>query len=235
MATSAELAFEWGGRTIHLDVQRQARATLRVAVTPEGSVKVWAPEEAEDAAVLERVRRCAAWIGRQLSYFERWQPRTPPRQFETGETHLYLGRAYRLLVRGAERRGVHIDGGRIARCSLARHACRAPVQTWYRSQAHRVFRERLALVEPPFVRAGVPRPTMIIRQLERRWGSYTARGNLVLNLDLVRASPHLIDYVIAHELAHGLVPDHSERWREALGRVVPDWVARKDELERQLL
>jgi predicted metal-dependent hydrolase len=58
---------------------------------------------------------------------------------------------------------------------------------------------------------------------------------LVLNSDLVRASPKLIDYVIGHELAHARYPDHGPQWRKLLTAVMPDWVERKDLLERQLL
>lgn len=85
------------------------------------------------------------------------------------------------------------------------------------------------------MRVGVERPRLMIREMTHRWGSFTAKGLLVLNLELVRASPSLIDYVIAHELAHALHPDHGAKWEELLTRAMPDWRARKDELERELL
>jgi len=53
-------------------------------------------------------------------------------------------------------------------------------------------------------------------------------------VDLVRASPRLIDYVICHELAHAFYPDHGEGWRNLLDTEMPDWVARKAELESSL-
>jgi predicted metal-dependent hydrolase len=70
--------------------------------------------------------------------------------------------------------------------------------------------------------------------LSKRWGSYTPRGRIVLNVDLIRAAPDQIDYVIAHELAHGLHPDHSADWRNLLTMVMPDWEARKGRLEAAL-
>jgi predicted metal-dependent hydrolase len=59
--------------------------------------------------------------------------------------------------------------------------------------------------------------------------------NLVLNSELAQASPHLIDYVIAHELAHALNPNHGSEWQGLLNQTMPDWRGRKDELEMQLL
>ena len=54
------------------------------------------------------------------------------------------------------------------------------------------------------------------------------------NVDLVRAGPNLIDYVIAHELAHAFHGDHSEDWRNLLSSVMPDWEERKLRLETTL-
>ena len=70
--------------------------------------------------------------------------------------------------------------------------------------------------------------------MSKRWGSYTPKGRIVLNADLIRAAPDLIDYVISHELAHGLHPDHGAEWQNLLTTVMPDWEARKARLEAAL-
>jgi hypothetical protein len=71
--------------------------------------------------------------------------------------------------------------------------------------------------------------------MTHRWGSFTAAGNLVLNTELVQASPQLIEYVVTHELAHGVHPHHGPEWKSLMTNMMPDWRQRKDELERQLL
>ncbi len=237
MVVSADLAFDWGGASIPLRVQRSARNVLRIAVTPEGNVEVVAPLAATDADIVARVRRRASWITRQLVRFERWRPRTPPRQYESGETHLVLGRPYRLLIQRGPT-DVRLDGGRLILALPAERDLtfrRALIRHWYRVQAHRIFPERLDAMLPPFERQGVHRPRLVIREMTHRWGSFTPKGTLVLNLELVRASPSYIDYVIAHELAHALHPDHGHEWVELLTRLMPDWRTRKDDLERELL
>jgi predicted metal-dependent hydrolase len=70
--------------------------------------------------------------------------------------------------------------------------------------------------------------------MSKRWGSFTPGGRVVLNVDLVRASPRLIDYVICHELAHAFYPDHGKEWRSLLNTVMPDWADRKAQLESAL-
>jgi hypothetical protein len=71
--------------------------------------------------------------------------------------------------------------------------------------------------------------------MSQRWGSYTAKGKLVLNRDLIRASTRSIDYVIIRELAHAIEPDHGVGWQALMKRLLPHWKERKTELETRLL
>jgi predicted metal-dependent hydrolase len=97
-----------------------------------------------------------------------------------------------------------------------------------------VFPSRLTAMLPPFERRGLKRPHLIIRRMTKRWGSFTPAGNITLNVDLVRASFDLIDYVICHELAHAFYSDHSDKWQSLLSSVLPDWEERKLRLETTL-
>ncbi len=70
-----------------------------------------------------------------------------------------------------------------------------------------------------------------IRKLTHRWGSCTKSGRVILNLDLIKAPIHCIDYVIVHELCHRQIHNHSLLFYSLLGRCMPDWEARKSRLE----
>ena len=238
MAESGELIAHWGELELPFAVKRSDRQTLRIVVSPEGRVAAYAPEKATDDELIERVSRRGGWIRRELLRCERWRPRTPHRQYVSGETHLFLGKQYRLVVTSDGAPDVRLDGDRmilavrpnssfVHRRTLLRH--------WYGLQSHRLFPERLNTTAPPFLRLGVTKPRLMIRAMSQRWGSFTAKGNLVLNSELAQASPHLIDYVIAHELAHALYPDHGAQWQGLLTQTMPDWRNRKNELELQLL
>lgn len=238
MDAYAELSFVWGGEIVPFTLRRDERRRLKISVTPLGEIVVVAPLDATAEEVVGRVSRRGSWIVRQLKDFEKWRPRTPPRQYVSGETHLYLGRQYRLRVVTSSQPDMGIDGDRLVmtvpedagfiyRRTILRH--------WYSLQAHRLFPSRLDAVLSPFLRDGIDRPRLIIREMSMRWGSFTPKGNLVLNCDLVRASTNCIDYVMAHELAHALEPDHGLGWQRLMDRVMPDWADRKTELEARLL
>lgn len=238
MTAVNELSIRWGRNEWTFTVRRAAITRLRISVNPDGRISVAAPPHASDEAIRERVQRRGDWIARQLDRVEQWRPRTPPRQYVTGETHWYQGRQLRLRVLNGSPAGVELLGDRLtvhAGENVERDAIRDLVQTWYRRQARDLLRRRFERQTALLERYRIGTPRLIVRALSSRWGSLTAAGSLVLNSDLVRASPRLVDYVIAHEMAHAIYPDHGSAWRQLLGRMMPDWQSRKRDLERQLL
>lgn len=214
------------------------RKRAAIEVSPDLTVTVKAPHGASDAAIQLAIRRKAHWITRQQRFFSDLLPKTPKRRLVNGESHLYLGRKYRLRVErqpGPDRAA--LSGGYLhlmvaATPTAAKRA--ALLRSWYLLQARRVFRDRLdaCMQHPAFRRVGEVH--LIIRRMTRRWGSCTARRNLVLNTELIRAPRGCIDYVITHELCHLLVAGHSRKFTNLLDRVMPDWRDRKRQLERTL-
>lgn len=237
MADLVELQAQWGRHLLPFRLRRADVKRLRITVDPEGSIVVTAPIDASDDAVRARVTRRGDWIQRQRERFARWRPRTPPRQYLGGESHLFLGRQLRLRVLQDSPQGIAVEGNNLeARVANSRDraAVRDAVETWYAAQAKVILRERFVQQCRIWRRQGVAPPKLAVRALKNRWGSLTVARTLTLNAELVHASPRLIDYVIAHELAHAIHPDHGSKWRELLTRVMPDWEDRKAQLERQL-
>jgi len=237
-AVSAEAWFQWGRRRIAYSVSRDERRRLKIAVAPSGIVVVTAPTDAGDDEIHERVRRKGGWIAAQIEDFEQYRPRTPPRQYISGETHLLRGAQYRLRVRRCDTSRVYLSGDRIVletphAESLIHKA--ALLNHYYRLEAHREFPLRLQRLAPLFASEGMEVPKLVIRPMVKRWGSYTPKGSLVLNIDLIRAPIQCIDYVIVHELAHAFEPDHGPRWRRLMDKVMPDWRDRKQQLETKLV
>lgn len=89
---------QYGEQEIQYEIVRRPRKTLEIAVEPDASVVIAAPEDATLDAIEAKLRKRAAWVTRQQRYFAQFLPRTPERRFVAGETHLYLGRQYRLKV-----------------------------------------------------------------------------------------------------------------------------------------
>lgn len=230
-----ELAY--GPERIRYQVQWvPTRRTLGIEVHPDQRVIVRAPVDCPEDVVSARVRKRAAWISRQIAEFQRYSPRTPERQYVSGETHLYLGRQYRLKVATDELGSVRMNRGQLV-VTLSGTAdpdrVRAMLHRWYLDRAKLVFGEVLNRCMARF--KGHLRPRLIVRTMQSRWGSLSQAGSMTLNANLVRAPRACIEYVVTHELCHLQHRDHDANFFRLLGRVMPDWQERKQRLETALL
>ena len=236
--TMGILYIPYGDGKIAFRLERRDRKTLAINVGPDSEVEVIAPIDAAIEKVFEKVRKRAPWIQRQQRFFTQFHPWTPDRRYVAGETHLYLGRQYKLKVEPHIQQQVKLYRGRLVVQSTkpkSRDVTREVVEQWYRERAQVKFRERLARCQERFPNPDAFEPAgLVIMQLRQRWGSMTPSGKLILNRVLIRASVEAIDYVITHELCHMRHNHHGPAFFSLLDRVMPDWEKRKIRLERQL-
>jgi predicted metal-dependent hydrolase len=228
----------YGKEKISFRVLHGARKTLGIEVYPDGSVMVKAPAGTDSKEIDRRVFKRARWIIRQQGYFRQFEPRTPARQFLAGETHLYLGRQYRLRISAGEQDLVKLSRGHFlleVKKPVDSSRVRLLMERWYAEKAAIRFQESFDRCWSGFANYGAARPRLQIRRMKKRWGSLSRSGLLTLNTDLIRAPQECVDYVITHELCHTLHHDHGSAFYEHLGEVMPDWERRKHKLELALV
>ena len=231
--TIGDREIELGGERLDYRLKRSERKTLGISVTPDGELIVTAPEDADQERIDEKLQKRAAWILDKLDLLSHLPPAIPERQFVPGETHLFLGRQYRLKVDrdqvGTERRDGRIVVGGVPADEPAR--IRNRLHRWYQREAIAVFSDRLSSCWKK-TQTPSPRPKLKVSSMERRWGSYLRNSHSVmLNYQLVQAPIPLIDYVITHELCHIDHGDHGPAFLTGLNRMMPDWERRKVRLE----
>ena len=231
----------YGTDTIHYEVRFLAsRQTLAIEVHPDSRVLVRAPLGCPEALIAERVQKRAGWISRQLAEFERYRPRTPARQYINGESHLYLGRQYRLKLISGNTANVKLTRGQLLvtvpsqlQPRRDRERIQALLHRWYLERARAVFNQ---ILDASLLRfKGVEQPRLIVRAMQSRWGSLSRAGNMTLNVNLVRAPRRCIEYVVIHELCHTKHRNHDACFFKLLQQVMPDWEQRKQRLEAALL
>jgi len=229
---------QYGKERIAFTIECADRKRLSISVHPDLSVSVVAPKEKGTDEIIARVKRRAPWIIRQKRHFEKYHPIPPERRFVSGETHLYLGRQYRLKVREDSRNDIKLRG-RFFVASVTRREdrdfVRKLMEKWYRNHARALFTRRLDHLHGMIERDGIPKPEFNIRKMRKRWGSCTRSGSILLNTELVKVPIHCIDYVIMHELCHLQVRKHDSSFYRLLSRCMPGWEKRKERLDRIVL
>jgi len=229
-----------GDAFVDYEFTRVQRRTIGFVIGPEGlSVRAprWVPLREVDAALQEK----AAWIVRKLAEMRERQQRQESERIEwrDGAEFPFLGETVTVVLDPAH--GFAASGGvldlgadgnaRVLRLSLARNASSVQVrdaaQAWLMRQARRIFIERLDHFAPLL---GVAWKKLSLTNASTRWGSASIDGAIRLHWRLVHLRMPVIDYVVAHELSHLRVMDHSPRFWETVESVVPDY----HHLRRQL-
>ena len=238
MTAPESSAVTWGGRRLPYAIRRSPRRKKTVAVTvdPGGSVLVVAPVRIASARLDEIVTRKAPWIVQRLRRAESHGPPPAPREFVSGESVLYLGRHYRLKVHpdataatgAAKLRGGWLHVPAPAGARQAAHV-RAALVAWFRRHAAEGLPERVGAWR---AKAGVAPPRVVVADQRKRWGSCDHRGTIRLNWRIVQAPMRLVDYVVVHELVHLRHRGHGRDYWQAVGRVMPDYERRREELRK---
>lgn len=224
----------YGRKTIRYSLLHIDRKTLEIAVHPDASVVVKAPVDSDIATIEKKLQKRALWILKQQTFFGQFNPRPPRRFYINGETHLYLGKQYRLKLANGPENSIKLSRSFLTITfqgkSTPERAGRL-LSKWYLERARVQFNESLDRCWVLFSNRGLSRPKLFIKKMQKRWGSLSDHGMLVLNTDLIRAPKECIDYVVIHELCHLKCRDHSPGFYKLLESVIPDWEKRKHKLE----
>jgi predicted metal-dependent hydrolase len=233
-----------GDAVIAYVFSRAKRRTIGFIIGPEGlSVRAprWTPLSEVEAALQEKGR----WILRKLQEMhERHQIQEESRIVWADGVYLpYLGEAVRVQLdpaHGFKGRGAHLttDDDEPAHSVLqvalqhtaSTEQIRDAVQAWLMQKAMAYFKERMDHFAPLLQ---VRWTKLRLSSAGTRWGSASADGSIRLNWRLIHFRPAVIDYVVAHELSHLRVMDHSASFWDTVATVVPDYAQLRRQLKDQ--
>ena len=210
------------------------RKTLEIAVHPDTSVVIKAPAGTDIEKIKRKVLKRAGWILRQQNFFRQFEPRTTDRHYVGGETHLYLGKHYRLKIKTGDVDAVKLKKGFFeieVKGEINPETVKQLLMRWYTDKATAKLRISFDLCWAYFEKTHSDKPRLQIRRLQKRWGSLSPKGTLTLNVDLIRAPKECIDYVVVHELCHLQYKYHDPAFYRCLEKMLPDWEKRKHKLE----
>jgi len=229
---------EYGTTTIDFILEYSSRKKLGIKVTPTINVKVTAPYHIIFNKIKNKVEKKARWIVRQREYFGEFLPRTPVREYVNGETHIYAGRQYRLKIIQSRKNETKLNGGNLTVYSIRKddkNYIKLLLDNWYREHAIRLFECRIEQVLSRFSKYNLEYPKLVVRRMDKRWGSCTPNRKIILNPEIIKAPIKCIDYVIVHELCHLIHHNHSPKFYTLQSKVMPDFEKWKNRLEQFLL
>jgi predicted metal-dependent hydrolase len=225
------------GHRVAYALRRSRRRSIGFVIAADG-LAVSAPRWVGLADIEAALREKAAWILRKLHEQRERARRLDAARIDwrDGTQLPFLGEPIRLrldtLANGAvlhaEARALHLG----LPASAEPQQIRDTVQSWLQRQARRIFEERCALFAP---RLNVRMKRLSLSSATTRWGSASADGSIRLNWRLVHFALPVIDYVVAHELAHLREMNHSPAFWDVVRTAVPDYQSARGALRHEVL
>lgn len=215
------------GTLVSYTIKRSLRRRAISILIDDNGVRVGAPWDASQSAIERLLHAHADWVLRKLG---EWQVRRPPsRHWADGEPLMLLGRPLMLKL-APEAGSVQLRGAQlvVGMAGTARPAVSQQVQQWLQAEALKCFGERVEHYRR-LLGIGLA-PQVKLSNARTRWGTCHTSGRIHLNWRLIQMPPRLVDYVIAHEVAHLVEMNHSQRFWRTVGQVIPDYAARRKEL-----
>jgi predicted metal-dependent hydrolase len=216
-----------GSHAVEFEFKRSTRRSIGFTIDDDG-LRVTAPKRVTLAEVDGAIRAKQRWILSKLH--ERGERRLqrmqrPALRWEDGAQIPYMGGEITLRLEPAARRHRRFDADARALCvgvvqGLQEWQLKERIRIWYHDEATRVFAERL---DHYAERMGVSYKAFALSSAGTRWGSCTVGGHIRLNWRLIHYPLALIDYVVAHELAHLREMNHSAAFWATVGEVYPDY------------
>ncbi|HKB46013.1 MAG TPA: SprT family zinc-dependent metalloprotease [Chitinophagaceae bacterium] len=225
---------QFGSKQIDFCLEYSDRKSLGITVTPDLSVLIKAPVDTSLQKVKEKLRKKAPWIIRQQDFFLSFHPKTPPGRFIGGETHLYLGRQYRLKILKSKIESVKLKGGFIEVVATDKSRAKQLVNEWYLQNAKIKFHAIAQSLIDKFKKYKVEPSSIVLQEMPTRWGSCTPKSKIILNPRLIKAPKACIEYVIIHELCHLIHHDHTQKFIDLQTKEMPGWEKWKMKLEKLL-
>jgi hypothetical protein len=213
------------------------RKTLSLTVLPDLSIVVRCPLRAKPGRIETFLKKKWLWLEEQIKYFKKYQRKKTSKEYVSGESFLYLGRQYKLNVKAASLDSVALSKGVIV-CNTTdsvknNASTRSQINKWYLEKAKLVFAERYDEVFKKF--NYTDKPKLVIKKMDKRWGSFVRGKSIILNPLLIQTSKDCIDYVMTHELCHVKYRNHTKAFYKLLRAKYPGWEIIKEKLETRLV
>ena len=193
------------GRRVDYELERKRVRHVNLRIRADGSLYVSAPRLTPLPVVEGLLLSRQDWV---LEHLRRREERAA----EESDAVWLWGEKLKLALRQGKRAAVAREGGTLIltlRDPSDAEEKRRVLENWQKRLCAERVTELCRRYYPAFERRGVPFPT------------------LSFNTRLAELPPDAADYVVVHEFAHFLQPNHSAAFYAEIARVLPDWQERR--------
>ncbi len=211
------------GSSLIVTVQKKQVKNITLRVYKNGVVKLTAPSSVPNDVIRNFLQTNIKWVERQIE-------KNNVTSNEVKENTLrMLGKNYDLRFEQSEKEGVGVVDDTIVVYSSQISNCNKILDNWWRKTSLDCYTKYIEKWFPILEQKGATYPSVKIRKMKSTWGSCTCvKAQIRFSYNLFVAPSACVEYVVLHELAHLLYPNHGQRFKAFLTANMPSWKQRKD-------
>lgn len=228
MDTSIIRRVQCDNREIEYHLIRKSVKNINLRIKSDGTVCVSAHRRVPVTYIEAFIKQKQGWIIKALEKCEMNKRKQPiEKQYVEGEQYDFMGNQFALKVIESSEESVVIEKDTLVLQVKNQHDIKRKeklLNHWFQARREEVFDEIAQEIYPLFERYHIEYPTIKIRRMKARWGSCQyRRGVVILNSRLIEKSREYIQYVLVHEFAHFIQPNHSKEFYKVVEEVMPNW------------
>ncbi|MGG7177442.1 M48 family metallopeptidase [Clostridium paraputrificum] len=228
-----KLGFQYGTRYIYFNTVFKDRKTMSIEVEPNGEVNVISPLGLSEIEIINKVKSKAKWIVQKQYEVKSINVNKINREAVSGESYLYLGRNYTLLLKEdneSKEISVKLFRGKfiVTTYTKDQEKIKKVLENWYRDKTLSRIKERVNYYKQYF---NINPSDVKVKEQKKRWASCTSNNELLFNWRCSMAPANILDYIVVHEMCHMLYKDHSKEFWDKVSSVMPDYEPRKEWLK----
>jgi len=228
------LSFEHCGHNIEFELIYRARKSIGIKICPHNGVIVHSPKHVKSNEIIKIVKSKASWILKKIDEIENIKQTVISKEFIDGEKFTFLGEEHTLEIlfnTMIKRPVISID---YAKISLEINTSdpakiKAWLEKWYKTKALETILERILYYQPLI---NVKPNIVKVKAQKTRWGTCNSKGNLYFNWKIIMAPIEVLDYLVVHEMAHLRHLNHSAKFWDIVGNILPDYQVRRKTLKK---
>lgn len=209
------------------EIKYSKRKTLNITVERDRKIIVRSPFDLSIEKIEAIVQSKKQWLKEKINHAQKYPIDTEPKEFISGESLLFLGKNYQLLVVDEPIEGIEFNQ-RFRISVQNQEKANELFKKWYMKQA-------LIKIEPLAKmyaeNLGVKFNEFKTSQMKYRWGSCTPSNNIIFNWRIIKAPMYVLEYLVAHELVHLMENNHTPRFWNVLSIQVPNYQRAKNWLK----
>lgn len=235
MSTILKRKLNYDNRIINYSVIRSKRVKTSEIIVDADSITVRTPFDKSILEIEKIILGKASWILKKQVEYNNATPEIMKATFKEGATLPYLGKNYRLRIidnQDINKGKIELINGEfllyLFNSKYSKKKIKSLYEEWLMQRSESILGKKVDYYSKQLE---VQPSQIIIKNLKNRWGSTTKYGIINLNVNLVKASEDVIDYIVFHELSHLKIKEHSHHLLELIHRFMPNYKDKIDWLQ----